>query len=257
MGKKEIVFNKYRVKSSDYHYREIKSFNFFSFNLYLLARYEEIIEGVGKIIENIKNKGEKIKILDLGCGDGVLLFLLNTKYAKELDMYGVDLSKDAIKIAKVKVKNAKFYVGTVYRTAFSDNYFDIVISSDVIEHLSVPNNMLREIKRVLKNGGKAVVGTPIKITEEPQDKMHCHEFYPNEFRIELGKVFKKVDVIKSHPLILFLLINKVLTIGRFRLPIFQYAINIIYLVLGINPFLTNSRNNEKTIFSYMFAICQK
>src|SRR5690606_39096124 len=75
-----------------------------------------------------------------------------------------------------------FEISSGYSFSYPDNHFDFVVLADVIEHLQQPNLMLQEIKRVLKPGGKAIVTTPIRVSEYPEDAMHVQEFYPDELK---------------------------------------------------------------------------
>jgi ubiquinone/menaquinone biosynthesis C-methylase UbiE len=92
------------------------------------------------------------KLLDVGCGDGVLSYLFVKEGAK---VCGIDYSDIAVKLAKEKTKNIgiEFKQGSAYELPYEDNFFDIVVSSDVIEHLEDMPKYLSEINRVVENGG--------------------------------------------------------------------------------------------------------
>ncbi len=94
------------------------------------------------------------KILDVGCGRGEFL---NGFIKCGLDGYGVDQSDFAQKChpkAKVSVHDLN------EKLPYSDNFFDVVYSKSVIEHFYYPENLLSEIYRVLKPGGKVITLTP-------------------------------------------------------------------------------------------------
>ena len=98
---------------------------------------------------------EKIKILDVGCASGGNLKSLDPKH----DLYGIDLSKEAIKTAKERdLKNV--FVANAENFPFKDNEFDLIICSDLLEHVKDDQIVLNEIYRVLKKDGKAVIGVP-------------------------------------------------------------------------------------------------
>jgi SAM-dependent methyltransferase len=65
--------------------------------------------------------------------------------------------------------------------AIPDAHFDRVVCAEVIEHASEPEALLLDIARVLKPGGRLVVTTPIRLTEEPEDPNHVREWFPGEF----------------------------------------------------------------------------
>ena len=110
---------------------------------------------VKPVVEKI-NKIKKIKgmnVLEIGCGYGALLSLINDRGAKaigtEADEKSLEISKKFLKGRKnVKVLKAKNET-----LDFKDSTFDIVILFDVIEHVKNPKKMLSECMRVLKKGG--------------------------------------------------------------------------------------------------------
>lgn len=259
----EITFQKYETRGRDYHWRQIAKKNILSYNAFVHARYMLVVNHVNKIIDSHhKNTEEPVRILDLGCGDGVLLYLLSKKIKNtDIGLYGIDLSDIAIETAlnKFEQKGVKnefvFKAETVYKTSFGDEIFDIIISSDVIEHLSEPETFLAEIQRLIKPNGFLVVGTPIRYTEKPLDSMHVHEFFPYEFEVLLGKYFTTVETFQACDLLDFLLYNKVYKIWFKTVLPFRYMFNI-YSLFGLNPFLKREKTQNE-LCSYMFCVCEK
>lgn len=98
------------------------------------------------------NKIKKGKILEVGCGGGSLCRALK-KYKPKFDIYGLDVSIEAIKAAKLIDEDIKYIKGDVYKLSFDDNSFDVVISFDLLEHLNKYKLALKEIYRILKPGG--------------------------------------------------------------------------------------------------------
>ena len=75
---KEIEFQKYKTRGADYHWRQISKRDILKYNAFVHARYTIIVNHLKKIIDNYhKSTEENIRILDMGCGDGVLLYLLS------------------------------------------------------------------------------------------------------------------------------------------------------------------------------------
>lgn len=108
-----------------------------------------------------------MKVLEIGCNVGINFFMLNDLFhdAGEIDFYGVDISPNAIKDArkeaeKLSLKNCFFVEGDAEKLKYDDNSFDIVICTEVLEHLPHPEVALKEIHRVLKWGGVAIITTP-------------------------------------------------------------------------------------------------
>ncbi len=98
------------------------------------------------------------KILELGCGEGSLGYEVK-KVIPAVDFYGLDLSKEAVRLANEKgiiAKKADLNEGI----PFENNKFDLVFSNQVIEHINNTDLLLEESFRVLKKGGYFIVITP-------------------------------------------------------------------------------------------------
>ncbi len=93
-------------------------------------------------------------ILDIGCGHGDFLQHL---YARTPYTYGID--PDEMALHKNKIINNKV-VGMADNLPFQNDFFDLVVSAWVLEHLDHPEQVFREIYRVLKPGGKVIFLTP-------------------------------------------------------------------------------------------------
>lgn len=98
-----------------------------------------------------------INILDYGCGTGVLQEEFEKKF--EAIGFGIDVSKKAINYCKKRGLNRiKLFNGK--KIPFKSGYFDLVTAVDVLEHIEDDLGSLREIKRVLKKGGVAILLVP-------------------------------------------------------------------------------------------------
>ncbi len=76
----------------------------------------------------------------------------------------MDIAAEAINFARKHYlrKNLVLQIMDCMDLHFADNYFDMLSAFDVIEHLRDPHGFLREIRRVLKAGGFAIISTPNK-----------------------------------------------------------------------------------------------
>ncbi|MBF0595257.1 MAG: methyltransferase domain-containing protein [Candidatus Omnitrophica bacterium] len=94
------------------------------------------------------------RILDAGCGRGDFL---NGFQLHGLEVFGVDAEPASVKVNGAVVKCAELENGAL---PFTDNYFDVVFSKSVIEHLFNPEKFVSECRRVLKPGGRIIMMTP-------------------------------------------------------------------------------------------------
>lgn len=239
-------FDKYTTRSADYHYDQIDRGSIKKYNAQVAARFETLVENVDRIASN-----RTLKLLDVGCGDGVALYLLS-KSSPHLELYGVEPVKEALEVAKRKIPKAYIEEGRADKLPFEDNFFDIIISSDVIEHVADPDKMLEEIRRVAKDGAKIIVGTPIKHSKTPLDHNHVQEFFAEDFQILMSQHFRDTELHESHNLAPVLLYNQ----PTHSFLNFRYLINFLDLTLRYNPF-KKERVNKIQMFAYMYVVCQK
>jgi len=104
----------------------------------------------------IKYSKKNEYILDVGCGTGSVMSIVNRKGNRNI--YGIEISKTSVKECKTRKLNCKIYNGK--SIPFQDNYFHVVGSFNVLEHTDDPINFLNEQYRVLRNNGYIVVVCP-------------------------------------------------------------------------------------------------
>tara|TARA_R110001592_G_scaffold164953_4_gene399104 strand:+ start:1464 stop:2156 length:693 start_codon:yes stop_codon:yes gene_type:complete len=140
-------------------------------------------------LENFKNK--KVKFLDLGCGRGTQIKEFMQIF--EGNFHGIDLSRSEIKNVTVKSCNLE-----EESLDYESNFFDIVFSKSVIEHVSNTENFIREVYRVLKPGGVFIVMAPDWQTQMKNfydDFTHVKPFTIRSLSAVLKTYgFEKVDV---------------------------------------------------------------
>ncbi|MGH7246141.1 MAG: class I SAM-dependent methyltransferase [Candidatus Levyibacteriota bacterium] len=96
------------------------------------------------------------KILDVGCASGWFLSNIAKKYPKA-KCFGIDIYKEAVLYGKKRYPKMSFRQADGHRIPFANNSFDLVICTEVLEHVENPNQMLLEIKRVLSEKGVAII----------------------------------------------------------------------------------------------------
>jgi len=111
------------------------------------------------VISSLSEKSDRV--LDIGCADGVFTNeIAKSTHAREV--VGIDVLKDSVSWARRKWrgKNMKFLVGNAHKLNFRANYFDAVYALEVMEHVSNPDKVISEIKRVLKRDGCVIILVP-------------------------------------------------------------------------------------------------
>jgi SAM-dependent methyltransferase len=102
-----------------------------------------------------------MKVLDCGCGPGVISIGLAEAVRPNGHVIGIDFAESQIAIAEAcATPNLTFQVASVYALPFEDNAFDLVFSHALFEHLADPIRGVREIRRVLRPGGVAGLCSP-------------------------------------------------------------------------------------------------
>ena len=132
------------------------------------------------------------KVLDIASGEGYGSAIIASLAA---EVIGVDLDQYAVEdaIAKYKFDNLIFKQGSATNIPLEDNSIDIVISFETLEHHDKHEEMIVEVKRVLKPNGMLIISTPDKLVysdkKNYQNKYHVKELYENEFKTLIQNEF--------------------------------------------------------------------
>jgi ubiquinone/menaquinone biosynthesis C-methylase UbiE len=100
------------------------------------------------------------RILDIGCHSGLFTQEI-LKQNKAVEVYGIDISEPAIAYAKKRIKKGHFFSGDAHYLPFKANFFDAVYCLEMLEHVEHPEQVLSEMKRVLKKNGFGIILIPI------------------------------------------------------------------------------------------------
>ena len=116
---------------------------------------------------------EKGIMLDLGCGEGRHIFGVMQKFP-DIQCVGLDPHLESLDksleglefFESLSNKTTTFLSGSAYALPFDDNTFDLVVCSEVLEHLHEYKDAIIEVNRVLKPNGKFLASVPAEFPEK-------------------------------------------------------------------------------------------
>lgn len=100
---------------------------------------------------------ENQRLLDVGCGTGQFL-----KVAKKasLEVHGLEISSEALGLAKINVPEAKLYLGEGEKLPFESNFFDYIACLGSLEHFADLDAAIKEMIRVAKDNARFLIMVP-------------------------------------------------------------------------------------------------
>lgn len=113
-----------------------------------IARYNDLLDKFEKYRKTNR-------ILDVGCGHG---FFLEIAKSRGWKVYGSDYADSCVDMCTKK--GIDMHSGTMTDDAFIPEIFDVITSFEVLEHISTPNEELKNLNRLLRKGGVLYVTTP-------------------------------------------------------------------------------------------------
>jgi len=153
------------------------------------------------IVRGMAKKVRYFTILDAGCGNGKLL-----KEILQMNQKGFGIGVDLKKYPSWKKSNIDFIKADVRYLPFNKNTFDLIVSTEVIEHFLEGELFLGEVKRVLRAKGHLIISTPNRlrwssivgrpfrrIAGKPPSPEHVREYTPMEFKAMLKTHFKIIE----------------------------------------------------------------
>ena len=153
------------------------------------------------MLKNVPDWRGEGKILDVGCNNGLFLYIL-----KNLgwQTYGLELNKEGAKAAQSL--GVQCFSGTLEEAAYPDNFFDIVRIYHVLEHVPQPREVLGEIKRILKPNGLVYFEVPNQASFAfyafkhiwHGRGSHLQAFSPASFKVLCEKVGLNIVTMQTH-----------------------------------------------------------
>lgn len=194
-----IALNDEKIKD---YYRHIENYDwthasdsFVGLETFLHRNRSKIITQL--IRQNLPKTG---KCLDIGCGTGFI-----TRHLPPGSI-GLDINPRNLEKAKKYVPQITFIEGDAEKTNFSDRSFDLVVCTEVLEHLPNPTKVITEIKRVIKPNGILLGSVPTNsfiwklrfLSKTCGAKEPYHKHYPkSEITNLLKNNFKEITIISD------------------------------------------------------------
>ena len=108
-----------------------------------------------EIVSTFEPYRKNDRLLDVGFGAGSFLEAAERNHWQA---FGVEISQTAVE--HVRERGFEVFCGELCKAAYPDDYFDVIIASEVLEHVPYPRALLEEIRRVLRRGGLLWATTP-------------------------------------------------------------------------------------------------
>jgi SAM-dependent methyltransferase len=154
-----IYKNGEKVPGYDRYWRYVRKIKDLANPLDYLKATEDVYWSIDRALSNFVKNKKSTKILEIGCGLGYLTYsLLKTGY----DIIGLDISKTAVKRANENFGNHYICADLFEYSQLHPESFNVIILTEVIEHVNNPFFFIKSIIRLLKPGGRAIITTPNK-----------------------------------------------------------------------------------------------
>ena len=154
---------------------------------YVLSPQFDIYEQIAKVVYG--------QVADIGFGLGFGTQLLKAR-ADQVD--GFEIDPEAIRFARSAFAHcARFLRGDIARQRLETKY-DYVVMVDVIEHIALPKQAVRNVAESLTDDGIFICSTPNKASRYRKSENHIREFSPEELKTLLGECFQIVEL-KTYP----------------------------------------------------------
>ncbi len=174
-----------------------------------LSNMEETYWAVCESLKSIVYDRQSVTVLEIGSGLGYLTFALNRAGYNTM---GIDASRAAVAQANSRYGNYFIYADIYEYSLDKSSLYDVIILTEVIEHIVEPERFLNALSKLLKPGGHIILTTPNKsffpddviwFTDLPP--VHCWWFSEKSIQFLASKLNLKTEFIsfknfyKKHP----------------------------------------------------------
>ena len=147
-------------------------------------------------------RDDENNILDIGCGSGLMLNVLKD-FGK---VYGMDCSDEAIKFSKLVFDGQVIKGCLPYDIPYNQNYFNVILALDVIEHIEKDKEALSVLKDYLCNNGILIITVPaLMCLWSNHDVLHQHKrrYTVKELNIKIEQAGFQIERISYFNTFLF------------------------------------------------------
>lgn len=139
----------------------------------------------------IKHLPETGELLDIGCGVGILLRKIR-EARPNLDLTGADIS--SIGVRHLEAAGFKGVVGGFPMLPMDNDSFDVVIASEVLEHLSDPDTAVRETARLCRPDGLTILTVPDDCLGPEDEVQHLRKYTHETLMAQLTPYYETVEM---------------------------------------------------------------
>lgn len=144
-------------------------------------------EGIVDFLQNNYILPVKGRVLDIGCGKGLLLRYFLKRYPK-WEICAIEPSKNAVDLFKKIMPGVEVFNGTFEESPYIEQKFDLILNNGVLEHVHEPAKFLQQYRNCLKDNGVGYIGVP-NFENNPADLFtfdHLTRFTPATIEALLG-----------------------------------------------------------------------
>ncbi|MDH4140213.1 MAG: class I SAM-dependent methyltransferase [Coriobacteriia bacterium] len=176
---------------------------------HLSERGQALVDRFRSRVVDFADSDSPKRLLEVGCGQGWLLSELQ-RALPQASISGIDIREEAIEYARTLAPQADLRVADAVALPFGDSDYDLVVCSEVLEHVADPARVIDEIKRV--GSGHAVFSVPYEpwfwaanLARGKYFKSlgncpgHIHHFTRGRFERLLARHYTDVEVVSSFP----------------------------------------------------------
>lgn len=204
-----------------------------------------------ELCERILINSDIITVIDLGCGQGDSIDVLH-KIKPDIEWKGVDL-EDSSEVRLRTRKGKEFIVFDGINIPLNDNSIDLILCKQVLEHVTRPRELLKDVARILKTNGYFVGSTSHL---EAFHSLSCWNYTPYGFKLLLDEAGFNIIEMRSGIDVITLLLcrffNRIPILGVIFNRYFKHESPINY-ILGL--LLKLAGKNHREINLWKLLIC--